>query len=550
MSTAALAFPSMQKRTSMLRLDRQWWPLLLVGLCAWVASPARAQQQAPASAASPSETDSVKHVTYLPESVKAEFKEELKQEVLDQAKREGWASPDSAAPSWTRRFRFSGDVRARFERDLFGVGNANSGEFPDFNAINTGSPFDVNFVDIANERYLNVDQARTRPRLRARLGLTVDLGQGFSTGMRLASGDGSTPVSTNQTLGGSGGNFSKYQIWLDQAFIRYEPIKGDPGRLALSLGRFENPFFTFDFVWDEDLNVDGVAFQGELPLGGGFRPFLSAGAFPVFTTAFAFSPEQTAKFPSLNKWLYAAQLGADWRLTPTVGIKFGAAFYYFHNIEGRQSDPCDTNLKTTSCNTDESRPSFAQKGNTYFAIRTPSAAALLAEATSLSPRYQYFGLASHFRELVGTVRFEVGVSEWLKLTLDGEGVRNFGFSPSEIGEVALNNRGHCDINGNCPYVGGRNGYEARFILGSPTQSQQWDWNASAAYRYLESDAVVDAFADSDFGLGGTNLRGYILTVTVWVANNVSFRARWLSANQIVGPTYHSDALQLDMMARF
>ena len=87
-------------------------------------------------------------------------------------------------------------------------------------------------------------------------------------------------------------------------------------------------------------------------------------------------------------------------------------------------------------------------------------------------------------------------------------------------------------------------------MGSPTQKNQLDWAVSAAYRYLESDAVVDAFADSDFGLGGTNLKGYILSGTLYVWTNVYLRARWLSANSIVGPTYRADVFQLDLAARF
>ena len=65
--------------------------------------------------------------------------------------------------------------------------NANGGEFPDFNAINAGTGFDVNAVDFTSDRYLNVDQNRTRPRLRARLGVDVDVGSGFTSGIRIGS---------------------------------------------------------------------------------------------------------------------------------------------------------------------------------------------------------------------------------------------------------------------------------------------------------------------------------------------------------------------------
>ncbi len=65
---------------------------------------------------------------------------------------------------------------------------------------------------------INVDQDRTRIRIRARIGAEVDLGEGFTAGMRIGTGQDNQPVSMNQTLGGAGGgqggNFSKYAIWL------------------------------------------------------------------------------------------------------------------------------------------------------------------------------------------------------------------------------------------------------------------------------------------------------------------------------------------------
>lgn len=501
--------------------------------------------------------ENVKRVTYVPEIIKQEIRQQVKDELLLEMQKNQWAAPH-AYPEWLRRISFHGDARIRYEIDNFGHGNAVD-FYPDFNAINQSSKgFDINFRDPTSERWLNTAQRRIRARLRVRFDTEVDLGNGFFTELRVASGDGPTPVSTNQTIGGGNGNFSKYQIWLDRAWIRWQPIQEPGGSLYFEVGRFENPYFTItDFIWDEDVNFDGLAGGGSFALGD-FRPFIIAGAFPVFTTAFAFAPEQTAKFPSLNKWLYAGQVGADWKISDFLFLKFGGAFYYFWRTEGRVGGPCDTHIKGASCDSDESRPSFAQKGNTYMAIRTPSDAALAAEAANpLTPRYQYFGLSSHFRELVGTVRLDVDVAEPLRVTLEGEFVRNLGFKPSEIAENALNNRGACILDpgaeqpADCgKYVGGRNGYEGKVTVGSPTQRKQLDWAVSATYRYLESDAVVDAFADSDFGLGGTNLKGYIISGTLFVATDVSLRARWFSANGIVGPTYRADVFQLDLMARF
>jgi len=506
-------------------------------------TPPATEARPAAPAASPA-ADGAKRVLYLPQGVKDELREEIKAEVLAEAQRDRWAAPE-AVPAWLRRLRLSGDVLVRLERDLFGAGNA-VGEFPDFNAINTSAPTDDQGFNLANDRYLNVDTPRTRPRLRARLGLDAEVTESFTAGLRLASGDTSSPVSTTQTLGSAPGTFGKYQFWLDRAYLRYAPFRG---ALALEAGRFENPFFATDLIYSENVNFDGLAVKADFPAAAGVAPFLAGGAFPLYTTPLNYPAQSPDQFGSTDKWLYALQVGANVRPGPVVGLKLGAAFYYFNHVEGRLGAPCDTNLSYVTCNTDGTRPSFAQKGNTYLRLRTPSQAALAAESSGAS-RYEYFGLASRFRELVATGRLEVRVSAGLKFTVDGEFARNAGFSRKEIAPVAVSNCDNLD-NGLCArYVGGPNGYLARLGLGSPELKSQWDFSLGLDYRYLESDAVVDAFTNSDFGLGGTNLKGFVLAATVAVADDVLATARWMSADQVSGPPYKSDVFQLDLWARF
>ena len=102
----------------------------------------------------------------------------------------------------------------------FRSGNDNTGAFPNFNAINTGPPFDITGTTFSPQ--LNVDQDRARLRLRLRFGAAADLGDNFTAGLRIATGENNSPVTTNQSLGvannAQGGNFSKYAIWLDRGF--------------------------------------------------------------------------------------------------------------------------------------------------------------------------------------------------------------------------------------------------------------------------------------------------------------------------------------------
>ena len=63
-----------------------------------------------------------KRVTYVPEIVKQQIREDIKNEVMAKAEKENWASPGKY-PEWAQRIRFFGDVRVRYEADLFPRGN-------------------------------------------------------------------------------------------------------------------------------------------------------------------------------------------------------------------------------------------------------------------------------------------------------------------------------------------------------------------------------------------------------------------------------------------
>jgi hypothetical protein len=118
--------------------------------------------------------------------------------------------------------------------------------------------------------------------------------------------------------------------------------------------------------------------------------------------------------------------------------------------------------------------------------------------------------------------------------------------------TAINNRGPDIVPGVVPgaYEGGDMGWLARLTVGKMNIENYGDWNAHIGYKYLESDAVIDAFADSDFGLGGTNLKGYFIGANYGLGKNVWTTVRWMSASQIAGAPYAVDILQLDLNAKF
>lgn len=495
---------------------------------------------AAAAAASPPGT---KRVTYVPEIVKKQLRDEIRQEVMAQAKDEGWASP-GAYPEWASRVRVSGDFRARYQGNFFPPGNDTSGNLINFNAINTGSPFDPTSGTFPPS--YDADQTRNRFIFLARLGVDADLSYGFTSGIKIATGQDNSPVSPNQTLGASGGNFSNYGIWLDRAYLRYQPIQP----LALEIGRFDNPFFTpTDLVWYSGLGFDGVALQANYEVVPGFAPFLVAGAFPIFNTSFNFGTTTSgAKFPSTDKYLYAAQGGFFSAPGQNIRINFGGGYYDFSDVQGQLSTPCLITSAADVCNTDQLRPSFAQKGNTYMALR--NIIPIYNNNGTLGPQFQYYGLASAFRDIILNGQIDFAQFAPVHVLLEGEFVKNLAFNAATIEQVAVNNRTGT-INGTVgSFAGGDKGYMARIVVGHTELKQAWDWNISFAYKYLQSDATVDAFVDPDFGVGGTNLKGYIVAGNLAFTPNLWLTARYLSANAIIGPPYRSDTVQIDLNAKF
>lgn len=483
-------------------------------------------------------------VTYVPEVVKNQMRDEIKQELMAEAREGKWS--EKQYPDWTSKFRPFGDIRARYEGVFFPDGNDNTGAFPNFNAINTGAPFDTSGTQFSPQ--YNVDRDRQRSRLRARVGTDILLGDGFNGGIRLATGDSNSPTSPNQTLGGSGGNFSKYAIWLDRAFLSYDAGPGDGEELVFLLGRFDNPFLSTDVQWDDDLGFDGLAVRGKVKLNDKASTFFTAGYFPVYNTDFNFASNQPSKFESTDKWLTGAQAGIEWDITDDLKAKFGVAYYDFNNISGELSDPYTPLTPNDAGSTDTTRPGFAQRGNTYMALRdiVPTA----ANDFGTKYQYQYYGLASEFRNLTVTGKLEYDAFDPVRLSLLGEVTKNIAFDSGDIGKKAVNNRGPNAGNKAGAFEGGDTAWNLAFTVGKPAMETFGDWQAGFGYRYVESDAVVDGFTDSDFGGGGTNVKGYTLGGSMALSPAVRVGLRWMSSDEIIGSPLSTDTLQFDINARF
>jgi hypothetical protein len=489
----------------------------------------------PAEPPSPAVPPGTVRVTYVPQIVRDQIAQEVRQEVMQQAQTENWAAPD-AAPEWTRRIHFYGDLRVRGERDQEASGN---GPIIDFNSINSGSGFDTSGGS-GLPPTLNSQEDRSRFRVRARLAMDARIDDWVNADIGIATGNDASPGTYNQTLG-SGGDFQKYALWLDRAYLLLQPFKSlEPFQsLKMYLGREPNPFWTTDLIYANDLNMDGAAFTGSVPINSGLSVFGTAGAFSVFNTAFNYSSLDTTKFPSHDKYLFAGQAGVAFRPIETLQAKLAAGFFAYDNINGKLSDPCLIVQTGSGCDTDATAAQYVQYGNTMFPIRN----IVLTGTSTATP--EYFGLASRFGILDLHGRLEYRGFP-LPVALEGEFDKNLAFNRSFVASRGpVNNLGSNGV-----FSGGDTAYMIKFTVGKTEVVERWDWNAFIAYKYLQSDSVLDALNDADFHLGGTNAKGFILGGDLAVARNLFLTARWFSATQVSGTPYANDLVQVDMTAKF
>ncbi len=424
------------------------------------------------------------------ERVTADIGEEAKREIKSQVE-----SRVPNLPEWTQRIKFSGDLRLRYQGEFFDSGNT-------IEMFKSDKPLEL----------LNVTTDRQMMRIRARFGLTAKVNDETEVGMSFATGNTTNPVSTNQTLGDS---LNKKSILLDTAYLKWMPSPNT----TLWGGRFANPWFCTDLIWDADINFDGVAVSYRPQLTPQTTLFMTAGAFPI----------QEVELSSRDKWLLGGQLGLQYQKNEHVSARLAAAFYDFENTVGRQNS-----FYGDTAN-DYTAPLNLQKGNTYVDIGfllNPN-----NNTKDLSKKKN--ALAAAYRELSFTGALDLGYWNPVHVVLAAEYVNNIGYIKEDV--EALTGQAQTKET---------QGYQIGVTVGHPDTRAFGLWKAYLFYKHLEADAVMDAFTDSDFHLGGTNAKGWITGLDYGVGKNVWLSSRWLTANEISGPPLGIDVFQFNVNARF
>ncbi|MEK6714989.1 MAG: putative porin [Candidatus Omnitrophota bacterium] len=211
----------------------------------------------------------------------------LKTEIVEDEKIRIQDEVKQALPGWVKNMEWKGDLRLRNE-------------------------------------YIDKDPGRgnDRQRIRLRYGFKSKVNDKVSFSAGLASGNDNAATSTNQTLEQE---FDKKAIWIDYAFVNYDPTAW----LNLKGGRFPNPFFTTDMVWDSDINFDGgvIALKHALNSAESKTPLEG-----YFTSAFL--PIDNRSTSARDLWLLGLQGGVNAKFADFASLKSGLAFYNFHSLEG------------------------------------------------------------------------------------------------------------------------------------------------------------------------------------------------------------------------
>lgn len=462
-------------------------------------------------------------VPYISESLKAQLRADIRNDVLAVAREERWADP-RLLPDWVRSLSLHGDLRVRGQYEHLPKTNLPAFDYRSQTSSPAWSP------DLVNTQL-----DRTRMTLRARLAVDAKAGDNFEAGLRLSTGTTSGPTSSSQTLGTG---FNKSTLVLDRAFIKWEPIQD----LRLLAGRFGNPFFSSDLIWPDDIGFDGVAVQAERTITSGVYAFATVGAFPL----------EEFNVDSRDKWLYGAQIGIDWALSNRTQWRTGLALYDFHNVQGVRETaqpPSFPRMGTVPYFNSQYPASIRLKGNTLINLNDSSPAGNAATPT--------WGLASKFRPINFSTVLTLKHFEPLDIAFGLDFVKNSAFDAKDIAQRA----------GVAPGDDLRNrstGLQARLAVGKARLGEKGDWQLTTALRHFERDAWLDGFTDTTWNLGGTSYRGWSIAGQYALDRRTSLGLRVTSTRNlddgyrapVTGEATKSsaplriDVMQVDLNARF
>lgn len=466
-------------------------------------------------------------VPYVPDFIQKQIRDEVRLglreevvgDVMSQAQHERWGVP-GALPAWINRISLSGDFRLRYQADLFADNNSLINNL----YLNMQEVNDARGISLDPDLFYNIEEDRQRLRSRLRLAMNAKVTQGVDVKMRVATGSLNNPTSTNTTLGNSN---KPQSLVLDRGYIK---ITSELKDHTFYGGRMKNPWMGTDLIWDGDLNFDGLAYRHQ-PLESDnifdedriFDTFFTVGVFPL----------EEIELSSNDKWLFGVQSGLNWSFNNQDRLDIVFSYYDYQNIEGERNLPNSNLLDYTA-------PELVGSGNTLFNIAN----------NTVNPDEVLFGLAADYNLANILIRYKLASFAPVNVVLNLDYVENIGYKQSDVLARVGSVNNLYQVYGNNDGAARTAAYQVKLDVGWPSLMQRGNWNASLAYKYIERDAVLDIYTDSDFRGGGTDVEGWVIQGQYAFDDATWLSLKLISADEIDGPPYGQDTIQLDLSSRF
>jgi len=336
-----------------------------------------------------------------------------------------------------------------------------------------------------------------RQRVRARLGMEAKVNDQIYGGIRIATGSSNAANSTNQTLTNT---FNKKQVWLDQAYLTWFPQFQYLQGSSLWAGKFQNPFEVTDMTWDSDINPEGIAFK-----------YIS----PVY---------QSENIPEVS---FFSNLGLLWLEEFSNSEADKMMWVWQAGVEALVCKEWDERLKVTT---------------TYWVPTNIKDQATLtgAHATN-STMFTYPTVTNvHPNADAGYYRYNYEVLDLL-INLDGKKIMDYDIGHGVFGQVIYNpDAESCNL-----------GYSIGGYLGNKKLKNQGEWKVGGDVRYIERDAILDVFPDSDFFAfspdgtpqeGGTNVYGFKAYFQYALLKNTFFNLTYFWTKPIKSAEFNNATL--------
>jgi hypothetical protein len=205
-------------------------------------------------------------------------------------------------PEWVRSMEMSGDLRLRYE-----------GFFSD-------ATFRTGPTNIAKM------QDKNRFRYRLRFGVKASLADDLEVAFRISTGEqvgnyGGNPLSGNQTFKSDS---AQNNIWINQAYGKWSPLKGPGLTGSVMAGRFDNPFqiaLADEMIFDPNWTPEGAVVQA------GYE-FNDQQSIKAIAAGFLLNDEPNSDH---DPYILAAQVRWDASWTKKISTSLGMGAFFLEN---------------------------------------------------------------------------------------------------------------------------------------------------------------------------------------------------------------------------